>query len=98
MASATAGAGPTSTGSPRPRSATFRRLNVKRKVRKAAKVGKPEGTTFVSFILDETGSMSTCWQATVSGFNEYLRTLRQRKDKVRFTLTLFNSVKLEVRH
>lgn len=56
------------------------------------------GTTFVSLVLDETGSMQDCRAATVSGFNEYIKTLKTRKDPVKFTLTLFNTSKTEVRH
>jgi hypothetical protein len=53
---------------------------------------------FVTLILDETGSMQECKRAAIAGFNEYLKTLRQMPMPVRFTLTLFNSGKLDVRH
>lgn len=53
---------------------------------------------YVTLILDETGSMQHCKGAAIAGFNEYLKTLRQLPAPVRFTLTLFNSGKLEVRH
>lgn len=53
---------------------------------------------YVTLILDETGSMLDCKGAAISGVNEYLKTLRQMPMPVRFTLTLFNSGKLEVRH
>lgn len=61
----------------------------------------PEGhvaPAFVTLILDETGSMQDCKGAAIAGFNEYLKTLRQMPLPVRFTLTLFNSGKLDVRH
>ncbi len=45
----------------------------------------------VSFILDESGSMSSCEEATISGFNEYIETLKQRRGTLRMTLTKFNS-------
>ena len=53
---------------------------------------------FVSFILDETGSMLSVKQETISGFNEYLQTLKSQKKskKIKFTLTKFNSDKVEV--
>lgn len=62
---------------------------------------KPEGhvaPASVTLILDETGSMQDCKGAAIAGFNEYLKTLRQMPLPVRFTLTLFNSGKLDVRH
>lgn len=58
----------------------------------------PEQAAYVTLILDETGSMQECKGAAISGFNEYLKTLKQLPMTVRFTLTLFNSGKTEVRH
>jgi len=52
----------------------------------------------ITLILDETGSMQDCKGAAIAGFNEYLKTLRSMSLPVRFTLTLFNSSKLDVRH
>jgi Mg-chelatase subunit ChlD len=48
---------------------------------------------YVSFVLDETGSMSSVHEQTVSGFNEYIQTLKDadNADDVRFTLLRFNS-------
>jgi hypothetical protein len=50
-------------------------------------------TMQVSFILDETGSMSVVKQETISGFNEYIKTLKKEKNAkdIRFTLTQFDS-------
>lgn len=45
----------------------------------------------VIFLLDESGSMSNCKDQTISGFNEYLQTLKQEKKKINVTLTKFNS-------
>ena len=62
---------------------------------------KPEGEVSpasVTLILDETGSMQDCKGAAIAGVNEYLKTLRQMPMPIRFTLTLFNSGKLDVRH
>lgn len=50
--------------------------------------------TYVSFILDETGSMDIIRDQTIEGFNEYLGTLKQKPKDVRFTLTQFNSSKV----
>jgi hypothetical protein len=57
---------------------------------------KPEEQRLlVSFILDETGSMLSCKEATISGFNEYIETLKQRRGTLRMTLTKFNSSRIE---
>lgn len=49
-------------------------------------------TTLVAFLLDETGSMEICRDATISGFNEYIQSLKNDKDsKYRFTLVKFDS-------
>jgi len=48
--------------------------------------------THVHIVLDRSGSMSSCHQSTVSGFNEYLNTLRADKEGKYFvTLTQFDS-------
>lgn len=54
----------------------------------------------VSFVLDETGSMQSVKEQTISGFNEYIETLRKDKaaKQMRFTLTKFNSDKVEIAH
>lgn len=54
--------------------------------------------TIVSFILDSSGSMSSCLDATVSGYNEYVGTLKaDKKSAYDFSLTLFNT-EVEARH
>lgn len=53
---------------------------------------------YVTLILDETGSMQSCKGAAIAGFNRYLTSLRQEQAETRFTLTLFNSSKTEVRY
>jgi hypothetical protein len=54
----------------------------------------------ISFILDETGSMEAFKSQTISGFNEYVETLRRDKNSqgALFTLTKFNSDKVEIVH
>lgn len=48
--------------------------------------------THVEFILDETGSMQTCWQSTIDGFNEYVNGLKQDKEnKYRLSLVKFDA-------
>jgi uncharacterized protein YegL len=46
----------------------------------------------VNFILDASGSMSSCLESTISGFNEYVSSLKKNNEaEVDFSLTLFNS-------
>lgn len=54
-------------------------------------------TTVVNFILDNTGSMASIKDSTITGFNEYVSSLKQktRKGKFLFTLTKFNSNLIE---
>lgn len=53
--------------------------------------------TLVNFLLDETGSMSSIWNDTIKGFNQYVDGLKEQGNNVGMTLTLFNSSKVEVR-
>ncbi len=53
---------------------------------------------YVTLIFDESGSMQSCKGAALAGFNHYLATLQREPAETRFTLTLFNSQKTEVRH
>jgi len=60
----------------------------------------PKGvSTLVNFILDETGSMESCKTETISGFNEYIGTLKETRQKekqdILFSLTKFNSGKTD---
>ncbi len=57
-----------------------------------------KSVTFVGFLLDETGSMDSVREATVSGFNEYLSSLKKREGQVVFTLTKFNSERIVTLH
>jgi hypothetical protein len=54
----------------------------------------------VSFILDETGSMQAAKGQTIAGFNEYVTELAGDKNAnaIRFSMTKFNSEKVEVVH
>lgn len=53
---------------------------------------------FISFILDETGSMQSVKGQTISGFNEYVETLKggDAAGRIRFALTQFNAEKVDV--
>lgn len=57
---------------------------------------KPE--IIVSIILDKSGSMSTIRDATISGFNEYINTLKSKDQNVKFNLTLFDTDSIEKRY
>lgn len=53
---------------------------------------------YVTLILDESGSMQSCKGAALAGFNQYLATLKREPVETRFTLTLFNAGKTDVRY
>ncbi len=53
---------------------------------------------YITLILDESGSMQACKGAALAGFNQYLATLKQEPAETRFTLTLFNAGKTEMRY
>ena len=56
-------------------------------------------TTHVSLLLDETGSMQSCLDATISGYNEYIGALaRDKENKYLFTLTKFDSTHVTTVH
>ena len=55
-------------------------------------------TTFVSFLLDETGSMQSIKDDTVGGFNAYLETLQKDGDGILFSLVSFNSSRTQKRY
>ena len=50
-------------------------------------------TLVINFVLDETGSMESVRDATISGFNEYVETLKKRPEDLLFTFTKFNTLK-----
>jgi hypothetical protein len=60
-----------------------------------SKAATSRGKTMVSFILDETGSMNDHKSSTISGFNEYIDSLKDQKH-LTMSLTKFNSNKIEV--
>lgn len=62
---------------------------MKKQIKK--KVSKTVGETLVNFILDKSGSMESVKSATISGFNEYINTLKKDGNKYSFSLTLFDT-------
>ena len=63
-------------------------------------VKKPKNKpTLVAFLLDRSGSMTQCLDETIIGFNTYLKELKTKDTgKMRFTLTQFDSVSVDVVH
>lgn len=47
--------------------------------------------TIIEFILDETGSMSSCKNGAIAGFNSFLKDQSEIDDECYFTLTKFNT-------
>ena len=54
--------------------------------------------TFVSFLLDETGSMESIKDDTVGGFNAYVEKLQQSGGDILFSLVSFNSSRTQKRY
>lgn len=52
---------------------------------------KSRKALFVSFLLDETGSMQSIKDDTIGGFNAYLKTLQEGDGETLFSLVSFNS-------
>ncbi len=50
-----------------------------------------ERTMFVSFLLDETGSMQSIKDDTIGGFNAYVDELKKTDGEILFSLVSFNS-------
>lgn len=64
----------------------------KAKQKQAAPETVKQAVVLIGFLLDETGSMEPYKRPTISGFNEYVGSLKKRTgEDLRFTLTLFNS-------
>jgi len=55
-------------------------------------------TKYVSFLLDETGSMHGIKGDTIGGFNEYVETLKKNEGNIAFSLVSFNSNETESRY
>jgi hypothetical protein len=57
-----------------------------------------KNTKFVSFLLDETGSMQYIKDDTIGGFNAYVETLRKDGTDIAFSLVTFNSNRTQRRY
>lgn len=64
------------------------------------KIGNAVKSTFTSieFLLDETGSMTSVRDATISGFNEYLNSQKGQDGKCVLTLTKFDSTGIRTQY
>lgn len=53
----------------------------------------------IVFLLDQTGSMEDCKKDTIGGFNRFLDDQKKSKiDRLKFSMTLFNSAKVDKRY
>jgi len=57
-------------------------------------MGKKDKTS-ITFLLDQSGSMMSCFNETITGFNEYIQALKKQKN-ISFTLTKFNSEAVKI--
>lgn len=53
-------------------------------------------TTYITFLLDRTGSMQSIKKATIDGFNEFVNGQKTAKVKGDMTLTIFDSESIDV--
>lgn len=70
--------------------------------KKSAKKSNPSaaksGKVLINFVLDKSGSMATCLDDTIGGFNTYIGELKKdTKSQYHFSLTLFDT-RFETRH
>jgi hypothetical protein len=68
------------------------------KIDDADRTDRAPRTTFVSFLLDETGSMEAIKDDTIGGFNEYVKTLQGSDGDILFSLVSFNSSRTRKRY
>jgi uncharacterized protein YegL len=65
--------------------------------KKSKKESKPKakenrGSVLINFVLDKSGSMGSCVDDTISGFNTYIKKLKEdKKSSYKFSLTLFDT-------
>jgi hypothetical protein len=52
--------------------------------------------TLVGFALDETGSMQSCWDQTIEGFNHYIEELKKSQSTINASLVKFDTSKIDV--
>lgn len=69
----------------------------KTKTKPASKPVDSNKPTLVCLLLDRSGSMASCKQEVIGGFNAYVDGLKDEKD-MRFTLTQFDSGGIDILH
>ncbi len=52
--------------------------------------GMKENYTEIAFVLDRSGSMESCADAAIEGFNRFLRDQQEAKGLAKLTLVLFD--------
>ena len=57
----------------------------------AASTKKNNGETLINIVLDETGSMNSCWDPTISAFNDYLGSQKSLDGVCKVTMTMFSN-------
>lgn len=50
------------------------------------------GATLINIVLDETGSMNSCWDATISSFNEYIGSQKTTEGDCSVSLYTFSTL------
>ena len=66
-----------------------------RSKKETVKLAKRE--VVINFLLDTSGSMLSCKDQTIDGFNQYVDSLKQLKDQeIKFTLTKFSTSKVDI--
>lgn len=56
----------------------------------AASTKKNNGETLINIVLDETGSMNSCWGPTISAFNDYLGSQKGLDGVCKVTMSMFS--------
>lgn len=67
------------------------------KKKTTSRIATKQQATLISFLLDRTGSMASCLEETIRGFNSYVEKMREEGDKsMQFRLTQFDSESIDV--
>jgi hypothetical protein len=66
-------------------------MTVVNAVEVAASTKKNNGETLINIVLDETGSMNSCWDATISSFNDYVGSQKGQDGVCKVTMSMFSS-------
>jgi uncharacterized protein YegL len=64
-------------------------------MKKTIRTKRKSAPVVVNVILDKSGSMESCKEGTIAGFNKYIRDLQKKGGDIRFSLTLFDTISIE---